>query len=801
MGIIDDVVAVGGGALFGSKKTLKNTKYIRVVEDSIVPTPLSEAIITSIFTGSDITDELKGASLRNPIWNFERAYRYGADPLGYNSYGLPNGRVFINDSRVYFDTETGVDIKAIIDAETSKDTTIEYVEYSPLSNTHVGWKWVTDNSYNAATNEIEDLSVTVGFPCYLNSIVRLYSVYDPNEVYDGAWREWDETSLGGNTPTYNDYMREITGRRSARNFPAGEVTINEGVKITYVYEDAVGALQSGSHIIDLSAYNLEDSFFHVKYSYVESTVTHYRYWFYKQGLGTYPQLDDLYDTRFFNTGTYFPYVPLRRNYVNAVDRDYGQGFQDQMKKMCRLYGTDYQELTDNINANANLDELKNVTLLMGVPINSQNPVEIKYLFKYFLRLQTLLPSVQDLAVASGNSGNEFVDTLVRVMNQTQTLNLKTVPANRFAISIEDGGTSLHLRFGNVVRNTVVRAGTTGEYTLETFKTTITREDKEQVGDPVDGNFNLVVNNKEIPVIAIRYQLSPTLCDEILVVNPSMAGFTAEDTEQAIFDSDQFLIPVDYSIATEFPVIEKTELYHRALHLVFTASVTYEIEWYETEAFQSFMKKFGIAVMITLTVASFGSGSGLGASLLAAIEAGWSATVILLIKITLTILATNYIIKFAAKELSPEALAALSIALAFAAVAAATGGFGLTDPSAFWAESLLMLSANMSVAQTMAIQSELEEIQKEALTFTERNNEKWESLEDAQSLLEVDSLLDPLLLLERREPMIIMGEAPSSFFDRTVHTGNIGTVSYDLIENFVDISLTLPDIEQTLGELK
>jgi len=76
--------------------------------------------------------------------------------------------------------------------------------------------------------------------------------------------------------------------------------------------------------------------------------------------------------------------------------------------------------------------------------------------------------------------------------------------------------------------------------------------------------------------------------------------------------------------------------------------------------------------------------------------------------------------------------------------------------------------------------------------------KWEELEEANKLLGGPNLLDADLFI-RAEPLVIPGEGPDAFYNRTVHSGNLGAESLNFIQNFVDISLRLPEVSETTGD--
>jgi hypothetical protein len=66
--------------------------------------------------------------------------------------------------------------------------------------------------------------------------------------------------------------------------------------------------------------------------------------------------------------------------------------------------------------------------------------------------------------------------------------------------------------------------------------------------------------------------------------------------------------------------------------------------------------------------------------------------------------------------------------------------------------------------------------------------KTDLLKTANNLLEGNNLLSPF---------IIFGENPSDYYERTVHSGNIGAHTIETISSYVDTALTLPSLNTTL----
>ena len=126
----------------------------------------------------------------------------------------------------------------------------------------------------------------------------------------------------------------------------------------------------------------------------------------------------------------------------------------------------------------------------------------------------------------------------------------------------------------------------------------------------------------------------------------------------------------------------------------------------------------------------------------------------------------------------------------AIVAIVYGGYELFQngvKGAPFAGDMLMLSTGLSKAIMEVKFSDLLDEAKMLQTYEE---EKSKELETADDLLGKESRLDPF---------VIFGEKPDEYFNRTVHYGNIGTLGITAISSYVDVALTLPKIQDTLGE--
>jgi hypothetical protein len=87
---------------------------------------------------------------------------------------------------------------------------------------------------------------------------------------------------------------------------------------------------------------------------------------------------------------------------------------------------------------------------------------------------------------------------------------------------------------------------------------------------------------------------------------------------------------------------------------------------------------------------------------------------------------------------------------------------------------------------------IEGIQSDYTDLLESQEARTEELETANALLSENTGLSPLTFIE--------GETPDNFYQRTVHSGNIGALSIDAIHHYATLALKLPEPHDTLEGL-
>ena len=275
--------------------------------------------------------------------------------------------------------------------------------------------------------------------------------------------------------------------------------------------------------------------------------------------------------------------------------------------------------------------------------------------------------------------------------------------------------------------------------------------------------------------------------EVTVTNLSHVNYVYEGhtvntslSDSADEEEYNFIIPLRYDLSKQDRrIMDRESLYLESYKIVFNCYEKRKLKWYESGIFK-------IALLVVAIVAAvYTAGQSLTAYF-----AG-TATIESLI-----LLAAQYVIYaellkigfvFLVNVLGIEAAAFIAV---LAIIVAAYGGVG--GDGFMTAENLLQFSSNITQGIETEIMNSMLELQKEMEEFQLYASDMNQELEDLEDELNYDSWVTPYEFI-RGEPMFIPNETPDAYFNRTIHAGNIGTLSLSAAENFVDNALTLPKL--------
>lgn len=770
------------GLFSSSKKTTVGTSVVRAIPDDDITDRIPQSLLRALIADESIVDHLLEGTLKGMNFKVREMLRYAND--GYY-YGTPNSKLLRSNANQDA-------VQAVIEAEVGRDVALVYLDLGPVNASHVAWQQLGEAyGYDRASNEIGSLSVDLGTTVWLKD----FSVVYPQSTWDSADQG---TLIAFGDPATHGYTPERPGQK---NSSIGEyrqhtevtiVTPVEGepepirhIDVTYIYRGTDGLVE-GSLVIPLTAYDLEADYFQALYRYSQGGQTRYGYWTYRNGAGVHSGLDALTDVDAKEAGVFFPFVVFRRNKedLSAKSRSHTAEHQSTSKLMEKL-GMDFTEIGASIHSNPDIDDVQQAVLQFAIPANSQHPLDKQYLFAYFDNLHAIKPSASESVTQQGVGYGRT--TIIGVGN---------------AITLNDGGFRSTLSYASITKRKVVKKiGAVGE--VENTSRTHNYMEGYRSYEHVDrGEMGYVSRTRlaSIHYRIYRKQVTANLCEELEVRNPQMRFSIYKDYDHvADYDDQALLIPLEQSLIKVIDYTDRDEFFQRAMHYVFNSRITVKVKWYESTFFVNLLK----VAAIVITIYSLGTQAHLIAS---AAAVGTAALAWAVATVIVKMLVIRYATEMFVKEVGMEA------AFAAAVIAAAVGAYSAFNDSGglefMTAEGLVNVSSNVAADLGRGLSSAIQEytqdlmggLQDDWVDFQGDAESRMEMLDTAQGLLETNGLLDPVMFTSMR-PAVVFGETPDAFYQRTIHTGNIGTMVLDMPGAFVDQSLRLPDTHSsTLGGL-
>jgi len=749
--------------LFSSKyETTIGTQVSRVIQDDGIPNSVRSGLIKALFQNGDIPayllEELNGSiGVR-----LERMYEYARRSY---VYGMPSGNLK--------DTAQGRDqVQAVLDAIEGSAVTIDYLHIGAPNSLHIGWmKLMAERGYNPANNEIVSLTNSLdGGPVYLDDMVVVLPESTWHLVDPEMLEMWGVAARAGYTPQRPGNVDAARALVRPTQPQVDATATDEYLKVSYVWvgpgtvvldggiEVIRDVVKHGSFTMPITGWNDDADYYHARYTV--NGVS--KYWIYEIGSGGYPQLDSVFNTPPEENGSFFPFAYFRFAKQDQTTDKTTQAYKTT-RKMLRYIGMDFDQVAEAMHENPDIADIEQAMLMVAVPANTTNELERRYLFDFFTNWFE-------------STGDQFPSLEVR--NVYRTLGEEDIA--KYSLGIQDNRFKMALQNGGIYKKR--KAGSIGPVGAHNSGMTITSYEKEFVEQDTG-----IVYRRDIPVRYHYYQrqISTGFYDEIQVVELKTLFHIFENYVMvAGDDQDILMVPVDYSIVRNYMTREREVLYTRSLHYVFNSRVVTKLKWYEQEWFADLM----MIVAIVVTVMSFGSdgGSAIGAALAIGNYAGAAALIAMGV---LEYLVTVAVVKLFVKLVGAEAALVVAIIAAVAGYAMETTDVVGSLANAPWAKDLLTVANGLIKEVGTELREMMADLIGESKEFELLADAKMKSVETAQELLEGKNWLSPF---------VIFGEKPEDYFNRTVHSGNIGVVGIDAIGSFVDIALKLPEIDDTLG---
>lgn len=755
------------GIFSSKKKIVVGTSSSRLVEDDFLPNSQVKGLLKAILQEGDIPPYLLDELSNNIGARAERMYAYADRAY---PFGLPTGE-FISGN------VGRAQLIEVLEALEGATVSIDYNVLCPPNILHIGWlKLVRDHGYNPTNNRLGALSTVKGTDVYLDKMevvlpAALVGTYDPGSV-----SQWGSSTLSGYSPTRpaQEYAPGLAAFAADTPVVVSSGATEDHARVTAAWygPDLITDLDTGvitrqllteTFLIGNTEYSDNEDYFHVKYT-VGGVV---KYWMYRLGAGTYPTLDSLFDTPAQVSGEFFPFVHFRSNGAGLVDAS--DEFRASVK-MSKYLGIDYADLLGKIEENPDIAQIHDAYLSFVVPARSEDQLELRYLFDFFAQLFNAGQGGQ-----GGVSATQYPTFLAQLGdNRPDSL-----------IHIRDTETKVSLANTGIYRRRIT--GSIGEVGTHACIFEMLNRDRPVVGPEAPYIARLLLA-RPISSHTYRRQVTPNVYEEVQVLGLTMryevSGdyWTSSDEEV-----DVLLIPLDRSITRDYRIQEREVLYARSLHLIFNSLQVVTVKWYQRAGWATLMKVVAIVMLIISLGQAIKEAMAVWAAASSLSAAAWAAFTVLLENIVSSYIISQAFVLFVKTV-------GVDLAVVLAVIAAVTGAFQMLEPGSLKnalpsAKSLLQVATGLAKGAGTVTQGLLQDLAQEASRFEQEMQDQLKLLEKANELLQTNNLL---------EPFTIFGEHPQDYYRRTIHSGNVGTIGFEALHNYVETALTLPTISETLG---
>lgn len=738
--------------LFGSnKKTFVATHVSRVIDDASVPDSILAGMVTEYKEQSGQLVEQVMEKLIDGI-GIRAGRMYNFANRGY-LYGRPSGNIHSS----FAGKEAS---EAVLVAQTGGPVNIMYYHFGPANLLHQGWLRLVDSyGYDAGTNQIVSLN-TPGKPVFLKNMRAIVANATVEELANGSLDQWGTPPNAGVSPDRKAQTANAGALLQTMSYAVDPAAAADYILVDTCWEET-GVVKFGSFTIALTGFDTEKDTHQAKYvDHLGKT----HYWSYIAGTGTHPDIDAVFNTGYTQAGHFFPWAYFRFNKQSEGADKTSQGYRHS-KKLCDILNLDYDAMLDGIHENPDIADIEQAMMIMAVPIKGDKPIEKRYMFDFF----------------DGLYEEQKADPAKFVNTQTYNTSLSIVnkqlaSINRSTLIIQDKRFKMALNWQSIVRRRVAgNIGLVDTYTVDINPNLTTVQLPSLSGDAIP----VVLGNRSH---RFRHQVTPHVYEEIIVYSLKLTYYIFEGYNTTGDDDDDILlIPVDIGITKSYTLAEREQLYARSLQYVMNSRITIKLKWYQTGLFRAII----IIVMIIITI--FTKGATMQ-GLMAAIAAGtitWGVLVMVLVQALIRQLIMMLLLRLFVKVVGTKIAFLAAIVAIVAAIYTGDAGY---IPGAPNASELMAISSGLTKEINRQTQQEFSDLLNEQSEFQKFVEDQTKLLENAQELLTPNARLAPL---------VVFGESPDEFYQRTVHYGNIGPIGLDAVTSYVDVALTLPKLSDSI----
>lgn len=730
------------GLFSSTYKTYVGTSVSRFTDAKEFISSKIKGLINAEVNNQDVTDNVLESLISSAGFNARKAFKYGGN--GY-VFGRPNDTVFARNSS---NAVAGLAIENYLTSLGALN--VYYTKFGVNNYFHKLYKLLhIEQNFNFVTGELPLLTAEKGFTVTLDSIALL--VNPDNNLEDAD-----------SFASIDFYPTEVKNSTAVTRI---------GAEITYSWTEETTVL--GLPVfIDYTETEIVDGAF--QFTYTELTKTMFmaayedasnnlQFFDYELYAGN-AALDNSFTTGYSAPGDYLPRLYFRWNNeasnINKESIEYKHG-----KKLAKKIGINYDDVIDAVHiidgdrTQEDLDSVKSVFLQYAVPADATDQIELMYLYKHFEHWY---------GVIDGEITTESLEDF----NANYTL----ADNNEHVLVIEDTRFKLTIGMLGIWKRTVTGSiGAVGTYGSDKGELLIETGTSWSGGSGAGGGE--VTTYRQTTWHVYRCQTTETTYIEYQVVGLETKYFILDDhqsasgyTEDVEDPKDILYVPVNYTIVRDLPMFVQEELMYKSMQIIANSVQVVKVKWYQRSGWTTFFK---IAAIVAL-VMGFQEGAKFFAELIALASVSAYYAWVYFYSAVLSLIEAYIVTQLFVEVLGEDVAMLAAIVMT---IYGASKGLGFNMP---YATDMLAYGSQLFTTINQNIVDQYNDLLAEYNTFVQESTKEIDEIKAALELYD-----NP----KQKYGKILLGQTPTEFLNK-VHEGNIGARVFDLIPNYVKLSLDL-----------
>jgi len=549
----------------------------------------------------------------------------------------------------------------------------------------------------------------------------------------------------------------------------------------------------------------------------QDNVTYLRTWNYQNDTSSVaPYASINVDTSLIQGGEFYPILPFRINGVWAEDSPYFKDTFPTITATMLAVGLGYEDLKKAVNPenapgwtsnDMPLEDLDDAVLLFGVDMSLDEDIFNRYLFQAFLSYHYSLAGATQAEWYTWRNNSSW-ETLNRPRNMIE------IRTSTLVFRLEYQWSSVQVRTGNISTDSLYSAtsnlpnqpGTVNPVT-EPASTAGQVVRLQHEGTEYEGSQSGIHREDRL---VLRKPLGTSTTQYIEVVVFGLNGIYdvqrngwQEEGQFRVFmygdrnwSNGNMVLPLSRDFVRKFNKEDEEEILYRTLQIMLYASNVYSLGFFQSNLF-----KFAFFVFKIITIIIPGMyqlSSFLAAVASEGFKAAATALILLglqklgeLIVLTIVVgVAAYLVISVFGMDVGMVMYAIIAIAAAYSLMSGASV-IGLNAAEMLTAANAVDMAVNTHIAKNYM------ELSDDIKDYDKSLKEKQDAMKDEVDGLGVDYSLSSIAII-RAPQKNEANETVTAFYNRTIHTKNVGVLSLLAVQTAVSGKLELPLPDYNLG---